>query len=294
MEKCNICPRKCNVIRSTSIEPGNGEGFCKMGVLPVIARADLHKWEEPCISGQNGSGTIFFSGCNLKCVFCQNYKISTQNYGKQISIDELQKLYLDLISKKAHNINLVNPTHFIKSIEKSLQIPLSVPVVYNSSGYESVESLKLLKNKIQIYLPDLKYADNSIALKYSKVNNYFEVAQKAILEMYNQVGSYEFDESGILKKGVIIRHLVLPNNIANSFKVIDWVAQNFKSNTVLFSLMSQYIPYGRACDYKDLNRKLTKTEYKKVENYLYESGFEDGYIQELDSASDTYIPKFEI
>lgn len=288
MEYCNICPRKCNVIRKQQT------GFCKMAELPVVARAALHKWEEPCISGIKGSGTIFFSGCNLKCVFCQNFKISNENYGKQITVDNLRKLYFDLISQGAHNINLVNPTHFIKPIIQSLDRPLPVPIVYNSSGYENVSSIELLKNKIQIYLPDLKYADNTIAKKYSKVDNYFEITTNAIIEMYKQVGNYEFDTDGIIQKGVIIRHLVLPNNIENTFKVIDWVKDNFKNGEIIFSLLNQYIPYGQAYLYPEINRKLFKREYKKVEQYLFDSGIEDGYIQELSSAKDNYIPPFNI
>lgn len=288
MEYCNICPRKCNVIRKQQT------GFCKMAELPVVARAALHKWEEPCINGTKGSGTIFFSGCSLKCVFCQNFKISNENYGKQITVDNLRKLYFDLISQGAHNINLVNPTHFIKPIIQSLDRPLPVPIVYNSSGYENVSSIELLKNKIQIYLPDLKYADNTIAKKYSKVDNYFEITTNAIIEMYKQVGNYEFDTDGIIQKGVIIRHLVLPNNIENTFKVIDWVKDNFKNGEIIFSLLNQYIPYGQAYLYPEINRKLFKREYKKVEQYLFDSGIEDGYIQELSSAKDNYIPPFNI
>ncbi len=293
MNECNLCPRKCNTFRGNSINDNN-KGICKMGELPVVARADLHYWEEPCISGEKGSGTIFFTGCNLKCVFCQNFKISSENYGKEISIEELEKLYQKLIDKGACNINLVNPTHFVKSIAKSLEKPLPVPVVYNSSGYESINSLKLMQNKVDIYLPDLKYSGNSIALKYSKVKDYFEVATEAIFEMYRQVGKYEFDKNGMLKKGVIIRHLILPNNIENTFKVIDWIKENFSEGTVLFSLMSQYTPYGNADKYPEINRKLTKKEYHRVEQYLFDSGLEEGYIQEPISAGDCYIPEFDI
>lgn len=292
MNECNLCPRKCNTIRKNSVNDDN-KGICKMGLLPVVARADLHYWEEPCISGENGSGTVFFSGCNLKCAFCQNFKISSENYGKEISIEELEGLYHKLIEKGAANINLVNPTHFISSIAKSLENPLPIPVVYNSSGYEDVNSLKLMENKVNIYLPDLKYSDNSLALRYSKVKDYFETAEKAIFEMYRQVGNYEFDDNGMLKKGVIIRHLILPNNLENTFKVIDWIKENFSSGTVLFSLMSQYTPCGNAYKYPEINRKLTKKEYRRVEQYLFDSGLEEGYIQELTSAKDCYIPEFD-
>jgi putative pyruvate formate lyase activating enzyme len=282
------------VIRTESITSGFAEGICKMGKRPVVAAASLHKWEEPCISGDMGSGTVFFSGCSLKCVFCQNYKISTENYGKEVSIEELSHLYLKLIQQGAHNINLVNPTHFIEAISEALEKPLAVPVVYNSSGYENISSLKMLKNKVQIYLPDLKYSDNVLASKYSKAKDYFEVATEAILAMYQQVGNYEFDDNGMLKKGVMIRHLILPNHIENTFKVIDWIKEHFDKGTVLFSLMSQYIPYGEAYLYPEINRKLTKKEYSKVENYLFDSGLEEGYIQDPLSAKDTYIPSFNL
>lgn len=265
-----------------------------MGKLPVVAAACLHHWEEPCISGENGSGTVFFSGCNLKCVFCQNHKISTQNYGKEITIDQLYQIYLKLIEQGAHNINLVNPTHFVEAISCSLEKPLSVPIVYNTSGYEEVSSLKLLTGKVQIYLPDLKYCDNMIALKYSKAKDYFEVTTKAILQMYEQVGNYEFDDNGMLKKGVIIRHLILPNNLENTYKVIDWIKEHFDKGSVLFSLMSQYIPCGEASLFPEINRKLTKKEYEKVENYLFDSGLEEGYIQDPLSAKDNYIPPFNL
>lgn len=290
---CNLCPRNCNVARDENVEVGMGKGICKMGLLPVVARVSVHRWEEPCISGTNGSGTVFFSGCNLKCVFCQNYKISSLNYGKQITVQDLTQIYSFLVSKKVHNINLVNPTHFVEAICKSLQNQISVPIVYNSSGYESVETLKLLKGKVQIYMPDLKYADNSVAFKYSKVDNYFEIATKAIEYMYSQVGDCEFDENEILKKGVVIRHLILPNNIENSLKVIDWVNENFKSKKIMFSLMSQYVPYGKSDLYPEINRRLNKKEYSKVEKYLLNTEIEDGYIQELNSAEDIYIPNFE-
>ncbi len=264
-----------------------------MGENPVIARADLHFWEEPPISGTNGSGTVFFSGCNLQCIFCQNEKISRGKFGKVITVDDLKDIYKELISKGAHNINLVTGSHFIKSICESLADPLPVPVVYNCGGYESIDALKRLEGKIDIYLPDLKYADNSLAKKYSNAPDYFETATNAIKEMYRQVGSPVFDDKGIMKKGVIIRHLILPGQLDNTKKVIDWVSENFNDGEVLFSLMSQFTPI-KTCNIDCLNRRLTPEEYEEIEKYLYNSGIEDGFMQELSSASEEYVPPFEL
>ncbi len=291
MFTCNLCPRNCNTERKALTD--NGKGFCGMGENPVVARAALHYWEEPPISGTNGSGTIFFSGCNLKCDFCQNEDISRGTFGKEISIERLKEIYNELISQGAHNINLVTGTHFIKAITESLTEPLSVPVVYNCGGYECVEALKLLENKVQIYLPDLKYADNELALKYSKAPNYFETATKAIEEMFRQVGKCQFDENGIMKQGVIIRHLILPNNLENTKKVIDWVKNNFNDGEVLFSLMSQFTP-NKTGKFPELSRRLTQEEYDEIEEYLFNSGIEEGFLQELSSAKEEYIPPFNL
>ncbi len=291
MFTCNLCPRKCNIQRKALTDVG--KGFCNMGENPVIARAALHFWEEPPISGTKGSGTIFFSGCNLKCVFCQNEDISSGCFGKEITVERLREIYFELIKQGAHNINLVTGSHFINAIAKSLEKPLPVPVVYNCGGYESTNSLKLLKNKVQIYLPDLKYADNNLALKYSDAPDYFEIATNAIKEMYAQVGKYEFDENGIMTKGVIIRHLILPNNLENTKKVIDWVKDNFTDGEVLFSLMSQFTP-NKTCKIPELSRRLTQEEYDEIEEYLFNSGIEDGYFQELSSAKEEYIPPFNL
>lgn len=291
MFTCNLCPRKCNIERKALTD--SGKGFCNMGENPVIARAALHFWEEPPISGTNGSGTIFFSGCNLKCVFCQNEDISSGCFGKEITVERLREIYLALINKGAHNINLVTGTHFINAIAKSLEEPLTVPVVYNCGGYESVNSLKLLENKVQIYLPDLKYADDELAIKYSDAPDYFEIATNAIKEMYRQVGNCEFDEDGIMTKGVIIRHLILPNNLDNTKRVIDWVKENFNDGEVLFSLMSQFTP-NKTCKIPELSRRLTQEEYDEIEDYLFNSGIEDGFMQELSSAKEEYIPPFNL
>ena len=291
MFTCNLCPRKCNIERKALTH--SGKGFCNMGENPVIARAALHFWEEPPISGTNGSGTVFFSGCNLKCVFCQNEDISSGCFGKEVSLERLREIYLELINKGAHNINLVTGTHFINAIAKSLEEPLTVPVVYNCGGYESVNSLKLLENKVQIYLPDLKYADDELAIKYSDAPDYFEIATNAIKEMYRQVGNCEFDEDGIMTKGVIIRHLILPNNLENTKRVIDWVKENFNDGEVLFSLMSQFTP-NKTCKIPELSRRLTQEEYDEIEDYLFLSGIEDGFMQELSSAKEEYIPPFNL
>ena len=288
---CNLCPRKCNTQRKALTD--NGKGFCNMGENPVIARAALHFWEEPPISGTNGSGTVFFSGCNLKCVFCQNENISSDCFGKEITIERLKEIYYELINQGAHNINLVTGTHFINAIAKSLDETLSVPVVYNCGGYESINSLKLLENKVQIYLPDLKYADNDLAIRYSDAPDYFDIATSAIKEMFRQVGPYKFDENGIMTKGVIIRHLILPNHLENTKRVIDWVKETFDEGDVLFSLMSQFTP-NKSCKIPELSRRLTQDEYDEIEDYLFNSGIEDGYFQELSSAKEEYIPPFNL
>ncbi len=288
---CNNCPRKCNIIRNALTD--SGKGFCNMGKNPVIARADLHFWEEPPISGTNGSGTIFFSGCNLQCIYCQNEKISRGKFGKEISVEELKHIYLQLIEKGAHNINLVTATHFADVVAESLSTPLPVPVVYNCGGYENIETLKKLEGKINIYLPDLKYADNTLAIKYSNAPDYFEITTQAIKEMFSQVGKYKINDNGIMESGVIIRHLILPGQIENTKRVIDWVKDNFNEDEILFSLMSQFTPIP-SCNVDELYRRLTQNEYDEIEDYLFDSGIENGFMQELSSASEEYVPPFEL
>lgn len=290
MYYCNDCPRKCNAERKALTH--TGKGFCHMGQDPVIARADLHFWEEPPISGENGSGTVFFTGCNLQCIFCQNEKISRGKFGKLITVDELKEIYKELINKGAHNINLVTGTHFIDAISKSLEEKLPVPVVYNCGGYEEIDALKKLEGKIDIYLPDLKYSDNLLAKKYSNAPDYFEKATAAIKEMYRQVGSPVFNDNGIMQSGVIIRHLILPAQLENTKRIIDCVAEEFNNGEVLFSLMSQFTPI-KGCDVDSLNRRLNQEEYEEIADYLYASGIEDGFMQELSSASEEYVPPFE-
>lgn len=283
--KCNICPRKCNIERNTAV------GFCGVSESFKIARASLHFWEEPCVSYKNGSGTIFFSGCNMGCVFCQNEDISHKIKGEYVSRERLIEIFYELKEKGAHNINLVTPSHYTKQLAEILdKSPL--PVVWNSSAYESVESLKLLKGKVDVFLPDFKYALDSVALKYSKAKDYSETAKAAIQEMYAQVGRYEIID-GVIKKGVIIRHLILPENLENTYKVIDWISSTFKKGEVLFSLMSQYTPY-RQLPFNELNRRITKKEYILARNYMLKKGLTDGFVQELSSAKEEYTPAFDL
>ena len=263
-----------------------------MGDTLKIARAGAHFWEEPCISGYGGSGAVFFSGCNLKCVFCQNYEISSGCFGKEITVGRLCSIYEELIDNGVHNINLVTPTHYADKILKSLEKPLCVPVVYNSSGYDSVKTLQKFEGKVQIYLPDLKYLDSGLAKKYSKAADYPEVAKNAIREMYRQTGQAVSDDEGIMQKGVIIRHLMLPGELDNTLDVIDWVADEFDNN-VIFSLMSQFTP-NENCKEVNLQSAVTREEYQKAVDYMYLVGLENGYVQDFSSAKSEYTPPFDL
>lgn len=281
---CSICPRHCNVDRSVNL------GFCQSPDSFRVARAALHFWEEPCISGKEGSGTVFFSGCNLKCVFCQNNEISAENKGVEISDDKLISIFENLISQGANNINLVNPTHYAKRLAKVLgRWKSPVPIVYNSSGYEEVETLKALDGLIDIYLPDLKYIRAEKAMRYSKAADYFEKASVALLEMRRQVED-KFD-GDIMKSGMIIRHLILPQNTNSSIAVLDFIKSNFPDTFV--SLMAQYTPCGDLSEFPEINRKITKREYEKVVNYAFDNSFDKLFIQELSSADKSFIPKFD-
>lgn len=281
---CSICPRHCNVDRSVNL------GFCQSPDSFRVARAALHFWEEPCISGKEGSGTVFFSGCNLKCVFCQNNEISAENKGVEISDDKLISIFENLISQGANNINLVNPTHYAKRLAKVLgRWKSPVPIVYNSSGYEEVETLKALDGLIDIYLPDLKYIRAEKAMRYSKAADYFEKASVALLEMRRQVED-KFD-GDIMKSGMIIRHLILPQNTNSSIAVLDFIKSNFPNTFV--SLMAQYTPCGDLSEFPEINRKITKREYEKVVNYAFDNSFDKLFIQELSSADKSFIPKFD-
>ena len=293
MKPCTDCVRKCGVNRPDTLNGEGTFGFCRCPRTPVVARAMLHRWEEPCISGKNGSGAVFFAGCNLRCVFCQNYEISSKVQGKEISVERLKEIYHELIAKGAHNINLVTPGHYTEAILASLDEPLPVPVVYNSNGYDLLDSLHRLEGKIQIFLPDLKYSDNALALKYSHAPDYFETATAAIDEMFRQTGPYRMDDSGMLQSGVVVRHLILPGQIENSLRVIDHIAHHFKPGDILFSLMRQYVPHGEIADFPELNRRVTDEEYELVEQYLFDSPIEDGFVQDEESASEEFIPDFD-
>ena len=286
MANCNICPRKCNVDRSLKT------GVCGVSDTLKIARAALHFWEEPCISGTKGSGTVFFSGCNMKCVFCQNYEISTGGFGKEITTERLCEIYNELIEQGAHNINLVTPTHYAEKILESLEKPLSVPVVYNSSGYDSVDTLKKFEGKVQIYLPDMKYSSSSLAKKFSLAPDYPERAKEAIREMFRQTGEAVFDDDGIMKKGVIIRHMMIPDNTDNTLDVIDWVSDEF-GDKVVFSLMSQFTP-NKNCTFSELQKTVSEDEYNKAVDYMYLCGMENAYVQDFSSAKKEYTPPFDL
>ena len=293
MTRCSDCVRKCGVNRPETLDGEGSFGFCGCPRTPVVARAALHRWEEPCISGRNGSGAVFFSGCNLRCVYCQNYEISSRVQGKEITVERLRAIYGELIAQGAHNINLVTPGHYTEAILASLRDPLPVPVVYNSNGYDAVDTLRKFAGKISIYLPDLKYADNELARKYSRAPDYFETATAAIDEMFRQTGPYEMDDEGMLRRGTVVRHLILPGQVENSLRVIDYIARRFKPGEILFSLMRQYVPHGKIEAFPELGRRVTDEEYEQVEQHLFDSGIEDGFVQEEESASENFIPDFD-
>ncbi len=285
---CNLCPRQCNAIR-TDI---TGNGICGMPDTPVLSRAALHFWEEPSISGTKGSGTVFFSGCSLHCAFCQNSDISTQNKGKTVTVYQLADIFKRLENEGAHNINLVTPTHYVNSIIKALDIyKPDIPVVYNSSGYETVDTLKRLNGYVDIYLMDFKYMNSERAMSYSNAVDYPQVCKTALLEAYSQQNKCEFSNDGIMKKGVIVRHLLMPQATREAIEIFDWVRLNMPN--AFFSIMSQYIPLNKAKEMLVINRKITAREYSKVLDYIINSGFENCYIQELSSAHKNYIPDFD-
>lgn len=283
---CYQCPRKCNVDRTRTV------GYCKSPEEFRLSRAALHFWEEPCISGKNGSGAVFFSGCNLGCVFCQNYEISHENKGITVDDDELLDIFDNLIAQGAENINLVNPTHYAVQLATLLKKHKpSVPVVYNSSGYESVQTLKMLDGLVDVYLPDFKYIRSDKALKYSRAEDYPEVAMRALEEMYRQRGKTEFDENGIMKKGMIIRHLILPSNTNSSLKILDFINEKFPNAYV--SLMAQYTPCNDLSAVPELDRKITDREYNKVVDYALNLGMDKIFIQSTESADEKFIPDFD-
>ena len=291
LEKCAICPHNCGINRLN-----NQIGRCKSKDTVKVALYSTHNFEEPCISGKKGSGTVFFSNCNMNCVFCQNYEISQQGKGKEISIEELADIFIKQQEKDVENIDLVTPTSYVPQIIEAIKIArkngLKLPIVYNTNGYEKVETLKMLEGYVDIYLPDFKYSDNDLGKRLSKVDNYFEIVTEALKEMYRQTGKAVFNGEGIMQKGMIIRHLVLPNHILNSRRVLKWINENM--HDVYVSVMAQYFPTYKAKEIDDINRKLTKEEYEQIENYLYRLDLENGYIQELGEHEEEYVPKWEI
>lgn len=289
--KCELCPRKCKVNRFET------KGFCGMGASPVCAKATLHKWEEPCISYKNGAGTVFFSGCNLHCVYCQNNAISNEFFGTEINYHRLAEIYLNLQDSGADNIELVTPTHFIPDIIKSLDLAkekLKIPVIYNSGGYELAETIRMLDGYIDVYLPDIKYFSPDISQKYSSAPDYFEYASQAVLEMIRQTGNLQYNSDGGLIKGTVIRHLVLPNCRHDSMKIMNWIAENTSSEQVLVSIMSQYTPFDFVSDnFSELNRKITKMEYNSVVRHAENLGI-FGFTQQKSSSDEKYVPEFNL
>ena len=290
LEKCAICPHNCGINRLN-----NQIGRCKSKDTVKVALYSTHNFEEPCISGKKGSGTVFFSNCNMNCVFCQNYEISQQVKGKEISIEELADIFIKQQEKDVENINLVTPTSYVPQIIEAIKIArkngLKLPIVYNTNGYEKVETLKMLEGYVDIYLPDFKYSDDDLGKRLSKVDNYFEIVTEALKEMYRQTGKAVFNGEGIMQKGMIIRHLVLPNHILNSRRVLKWINENM--HDVYVSVMAQYFPTYKAKKIDDINRKLTKEEYEQIENYLYRLNLENGYIQELGEHEEEYVPHWK-
>ncbi|MEZ0536739.1 radical SAM protein [Caldicellulosiruptoraceae bacterium PP1] len=291
LKNCKLCPRECGVNRL------DGQiGYCGIANGIKVSKAFLHFWEEPCISGNKGSGTVFFSGCNMGCVFCQNYEISIMRYGVFIDTEKLSKIFLNLQKQNAENINLVTPTIYIPYIIDAIDLAkrngLNIPIVYNTSSYEKPEVIEILKGYVDVFLPDLKYYSDSVAIEYSNAPKYFEYATKSILKMYEMVGDVKI-ENDIIKKGVIIRHLVLPMHTKDSIKVLEWISDNLKDK-VMLSLMSQYYPAYKAKEFKEISRGLTQREYQKVVDYAYQKGLHFGFIQDSSSSSSEYTPKFDL
>ena len=293
MSLCTLCPRACGIERSEHTPPEKA-GFCGMGTAPVLARAALHFDEEPCISGSRGSGAIFFSGCTLRCAFCQNEPISHGRFGAEVTTGGLRRIMERLVNEdEAHNINLVTATHFADAVIDALKTPIGVPVVWNSSGFETVDTLRRLEGTVQVYLPDFKFMDPALASRLAKASSYPAVAKKAILEMARQVGENTFDDEGVMTRGLMIRHLILPGHVDDSKAVLTWIHDNLPANTWV-SLMAQYTPCGRAAGLPDLGRRLTQEEYDEVVDHLFGLGLDNGYVQELSSATEEYIPRFDL
>ncbi len=291
LKSCTLCPRECKVDRTKTV------GFCSAGEKVKIARASLHFWEEPCISGENGSGTVFFSYCTLKCVFCQNREISRGGFGKEVTIEKLSQIFLNLQEKGAENINLVTPTHYVPQIISAIKLSrengLKLPIVYNTSGYEKVQTLRLLKGYVDIYLPDFKYYDSRFSKKYSKCENYFNFAPDAIEEMLSQVGECQFDERGIMKKGVIVRHMILPSLLDDSKRILKYLNRRF-GDKIMISIMSQYTPFGDLSSYPEISSPLAKDDYNEILEYADMIGITRGFTQEGESAKESFIPPFDL
>lgn len=287
---CSLCPRSCSAYRNEE----TGSGYCRSGTLAKVARAEPHMWEEPCISGTNGSGTVFFCGCSLGCVYCQNHRISGDaGFSAPLYDSEgLRKLYDELISRGVHNINLVTPTHYTRVIIDSIGKGLSVPIIWNTGGYEKAETIDMLRGKVQIFLTDMKYSEKECAEKYSNAPDYPNFAKESIQRMFDTVGPYRIDENGIMQSGVIIRHMMIPGELDNTFGVLDWVSENFREGDVLFSLMSQYTPQEFSTPYENLKSRVTMEEYTRAYNYMMTLGIFDGYSQDPDSADSSYTPDF--
>ena len=284
---CNLCPRLCGVLRAEE-----GGGVCRMGAEPLIARAAPHYDEEPVISGTKGSGAVFFSGCSLRCRFCQNYGISHGGFGRKVTVPELRGIFDSLIAQGVHNINLVNPTHFTEPILAAIGEGLSVPVVWNTGGYERVETIRRLEGRVQVYLPDLKYIYPDAAGRYSGAPDYFDFAAPAIREMLRQTGPVQLDDDGLILKGVIVRHLILPGRAEESMAALDWIKENLPGAWV--SLMAQYVPMANVSGVDELERQLTEDEYERVVDHMLNIGLEDGFVQELSSSDEKYIPSFDL
>ena len=291
LRACKLCPRNCGIDRFYQI------GFCGASDKVKIALVSLHQWEEPCLIGANGAGTVFFSNCNLRCCFCQNHQISQSGHGIEVDIDRLAEIFIEQQKRGAATIDLVTPTHYVPQIIAALKIAKSnglvIPIVYNSNGYENVETVELLKGYVDIFLPDLKYFYDETAIKYSSAPGYFKAASKAISKMFELVGNIEFDDSGLMRRGVIIRHLILPNHRHESMRIVDWLYNNF-GDAIYISLMNQYTPMFKAVQFKELNRRLTTFEYDSVVNYALELGVKNYYIQVGKTASEQFVPNFDL
>lgn len=290
MKFCRLCPRACGADRLSG-----QRGYCRTDARIFVARAALHMWEEPCISGEEGSGTVFFSGCNLGCIFCQNHQISTGGIGKEISIERLAEIFLELQEQRANNINLVTAAHYVPQTAEALELAkksgLKIPVVYNSSGYERVETLKMLEGLVDIYLPDFKYMDKAVAQEYARAADYSETAKKALAEMVRQAGAVEFDDRGIMQKGVIVRHLMLPGHLADSKRIVKYLYQTY-GDRIYISMMNQYTPMEHLKDHPLLGRRIRRKEYDTLLDYAIDSGVENGFFQEGETAKESFIPAF--